>query len=350
MLQNLWRNSIAFRRVVAVLSLAAAVLVTYVASNIPQSATLPNEDIDKLAAAHPAEHLRIYNPRVNEGDSVLSFEGAENVNAELWVHSATLTGSSLRFAQLAPAGPVLAVYSQADEKGNKSAQGCRTTFTVRRADGSSAPQALDLWQEDTDTAFPKFRQVVLSSPQSSLVVEASTDAAGDKRCPRALIMGSTRIVVENGPVDLVVPANQPIKLRFSSMDSTLLPWLAKDATFDALSLGDGTLVADGFDVLVPNKPPRLHIAARKDSGGITLENLRLGAQEVRLSAGRENEKADAWKDGKRLTVFDLVDKVQKNPVLGYLFAAVVIPALYVWIKKTCFPAKRKVRRRVAHKV
>jgi hypothetical protein len=125
----------------------------------------------------------------------------------------------------------------------------------------------------------------------------------------------------------------------------------KDNTFDYLSLGAGTLKADGFDVVStknPN-PPLLHVLAREGTNGITLHDLKLGAEDLNLSVGVDAEKADVWTNGKRLVVFDLIDKIQKNPVLGYLLAAVFIPGLWVWIRKSCFPPKRKPRRRTERK-
>ena len=353
MLQNLWHNSIAFRRLIAALSLAAAALIAYLASNIPQSASLPNKDIDKLAAADSTEHLRIYNPRINIGDAVLSLEGAANVNAEVWVEGATLIGSSLRFGALAPPDPVRAVYAEAGQPGKKTSKDCRTMLTISRANSGSAPKTLDLWQDGTENDEQRFRQVIVSSPDAALVVEVSTNSPPhtEPSCPRVLTMGNMTIPIPGGPVDLLAPANKTITLLFSSIDSSSPTLFTKDNTFDHLSLGDGTLKADGFDVISTMKadPPILHVLARKNANGITLHDLKLGAELVNLSVGKDTEKADAWNNGKRLLVFDLVDRIQKNPVLGYILAVVLIPGLWVWIQKTCFPRKRRMRKRNEHK-
>jgi hypothetical protein len=343
MLRNLWQNSIGFRRVVAALSLGAAALITYLASNIPQSASLPNPDIDNLAVARTAERLRIYKPQIDSPGAVLSFEGAENVNAEVWVEDATLTGTSVRFAPLAPAGPTRAVYAQASDPRIHASKDCRTMLTISSADSGSAPQTLDLWQDGVSRDDQRYRMLIVSSPEPGLKVEVSTNAPPHSQatCPRLLTMGQTPIPIPDGPVDLQAPPNKGIKILFSSVDATVPLWAAKGATFDGLSLGDGTLKADSFEVISTGKPapPVLHVAARDGTNGITLHDLKLGAEDVSLSAGKVTELADAWTNGKRLTVFDLVDKVQKNPVLGYLLAAVIIPGLWVWIRKTCFPAK-----------
>jgi hypothetical protein len=350
MLQNLWRNSIAFRRVIAALSVGSLAMIAYLASNIPQSASLPNDAINKLATAGPTEHLRIYRPRIEVGDPVLSFDGAANVNAEVWVDDATLTGSSVLFAPLAPPDPVRAVYAEGGKAVGKNSKDCRTMLTIRRADHSSAPQTLDLWQDGTENDQQRFRQVIISSPETALVVEVSTNSPqpAAAMCPRVLTMGKTTIPIPGGPVYLLAPADKAITLLFSSIDSS---GFTKDNTFDDLSLGAGTLTADGFDVASTKKPnpALLHVLVREGTNGITLHDLKLGAEEVSLSVGRDTEKADAWTNGKRLLVFDLVDTIQKNPVLSSLLAAVLIPGLWVWIKKTCLPPKRKLQKRTERK-
>jgi len=342
-LRNLWRGSLAFRRIVAALSLALAALALYLASNIPQTAALPNDEIDKLAVAHSSEELRIYKLRVDIGDPVLSFEGAANVGAEVWVQHATLAGSSIRFAALAPHGPVRAVYAAGDAETKATSKDCRTSLTITRADGSSAPQMLKLWQQGTGHDDQRFRQVIVASPDIALNVEVSTNSPppGQSPCPRVLTMGKTSIAVPIGPIDLLVPANEGITLIFSSIDPSQTLWSEKKDTFDGLSLGDGDLKAEGLDVTstITQKTPLLHVVAHKGTDGISLHDLKLGAEQAALSVGEDREQADAWANGKKFPVLDLVDKIEKNPVLGFFLAAVLIPGLWKWIQQSCFPKR-----------
>ena len=64
---DLWRNSLTFRRVVAVLVVALAAFALFLASNIPRPASLPNEDVDKLGVIHAGDQFRIYKPRADAG-------------------------------------------------------------------------------------------------------------------------------------------------------------------------------------------------------------------------------------------------------------------------------------------
>jgi hypothetical protein len=340
-LRTLWRESIAFRRAVAALTLVIAKQAVYLASNIPQTASLPSDDIDKLAVAHSNEELRIYKPQIDVGDPGLSFEGAANVGAEVWVQHATLTGSSVRFAALAPRGSARAVYAAGDADTNVTSKDCRTSLTIARAEDSSVPQMLKLWQQGTNREDQHFRQLIVSSPETALSVEVSTNSPppGQAPCPRVLTMGNAVIPVPAGPVDLLVPPNEPITLIFSAIDPNQTLFSEKKDTFDGLSLGDGDLKADGFDAVSTStqKTPLLHVVAHKGTEGITLHDLKLGAEEVSLSVGEDRERADAWANGKKYPVFNLVDKIQKNPVLGFFLAAVLIPGLWKWIQKSCFP-------------
>lgn len=344
-MRNLWRESIAFRRVVAALSLGLAALAVYMASNIPQTASLPNDEVDKLAVAHSNEELRIYKPQIDVSDPALSFEGAANVGAEIWAEHATLTGNAVRFAALAPQGPTRAVYAVSDQGKQATNKDCRTSLTIKRAGNSSTPQMLKLSQHGTSRDDQYFRQVTVSSPETALTVEVSTDSPrpAQATCPRMLTMGNIAISVPAGPVALLVSINEPITLLFSAIDPSKPLWPKKKDTFDGLSLGAGVLKAESFDVVSARtqKTPLLHVVAQKGTDGVSLHDLKLGAEEASLSVGEVTEQADAWANGKKFPVFNLIDSIQKNPVLSFFLAAVLIPGLWKWIQTSCFPTTEK---------
>jgi hypothetical protein len=335
---------------VAALSVVLAAVAVYLASNIPQTASLPNDTVDKSATARANEELRVNNPQMGVGDAALSFEGAANVGAEVWLQDATLAGNSLaRFAALAPQGPARVVYAADDQNVKELSKDCRTSLTISRSDGTGAPQSLRLWQDGSKSADQRFRELVVSSPETALQVEVSTDSpVPGTPCPRLLTIGTKAIRVPEGPVYLSVPANQPIKLLFSAIDPSRPLWSSKTKTFNGLSLGDGDLKAGGFDIVSSStQTARLHVVTHKNAGSITLHDLKVGAESAAISIGEQGEKADAWIDGKRFPVFDLVNKVQQNPVLGFFLAAVLIPGLWKWIQKSCFPRKKIIKSKPA---
>jgi hypothetical protein len=341
-LRNLWRDSILFRRAVAALSVVLAAIAVYLASNIPRAASLPDDTVDKAAVAHSNQELRVIKPQLAVGDAAFSFEGAANVGAEVWLQNATLNGNSLaRFAALAPQGPARIVYAADNQNATELSKDCRTSLTISRADGTAEPQSLRLWQDGSKSADQRFRELVASSPETALKVEVSTDSpVPGTPCSRLLTIGTKVIRVPEGPVYLSVPANQPIKLLFSAIDPSQALWSGKMKMFDGLSLGDGDLKAGGFDVVSSStQNALLHVVAHKNAGSITLHDLKLAAETAAISVGDQGEKADAWINGKRFPVFDLLEKVQQNPVLGFFLAAVLLPGLWKWIQKSCFPKK-----------
>jgi len=327
--------------VVAVLSVTSAALAVYLVSNIRQSAPLPNDAIDKLAVAHSNEELRVNAPQLKVGDAALSFEGAPNVGAEVWLQNARLTGSSLAlFGSLAPQQPTRIVYAADNQSVQPPSKNCHTSLTISRAEGTGEPQLLRLWQDGSRRADQAFREIVVSSPETEMQVEVSTDSLQPRMtCSRQLTMGSKVIKLPVGPVYLSVPANQTITLLFSAIDPTQAVFSSRTKTFDGLSLGDGDLKARGFDVVSSSteKTPLLHVVAHKGTGGITLHDLKLGSESAAISVGNQGEKADSWANGKGFPVLDLLDIVDKNRVLSSLLGAVLLPGLWAWIKKTCFP-------------
>ena len=321
-----------------------AALAFYLASNIPQTATLPSEQVDKLAAIHGNEELRIYKPRIDAGDAILSLEGAANVGAEVWIEHATLTGTSAKLlASLAPAGPVKVLYAAALQDIKSTSKDCRTALTITRPDDSPAPQTIRLWQKGLTGSVQRYRQVIASSQEIPFQIEVSTNSPqGTTTCPRTLTMGDRTVPIPAGPIQLLAPAGEPVKLLFTSIDAETVPFSEKIDTFDGLSLGDGDLAAHGLDIVstTTQKEPLLHVLAHQDKDAITLHDLKLGAEQLKLSIGEDLEQADTWASGTKFPVLDLVDRIQKNPILSSLLAAVLIPGLWKWIQKSCFPKSK----------
>ena len=56
-------------------------------------------------------------------------------------------------------------------------------------------------------------------------------------------------------------------------------------------------------------------------------------------AGLKGEPVDAYKffSGTGVSGYNLVATIQQNPILSFAFAAVLVPALWKWVRKNCFP-------------
>ena len=343
MLRRLWQESLIFRRSVAILSFVLASLAGSVASHWPRTAALPNDQVNKLAVAGTNEEFRIYKPRINAGDAALSLEGSPGVSVEVWAQEASLTGTSAElFGNLAP-GTTRAVYAASDTI-QASAKDCRSAVTIRRAQGSLAPQQLRLWQRGTGQDDQRFRQVIVASPETAMMVNVSTDTMErGQSCSRVLRMGNKAIAMPHGPVDLLVPANQQITLIFSSSDPDQILWQQKRDTFDGLSLGDGDLNADSIDVVSTaiEKTPLLHVVSHRGTNGVTLHDLKLGAEQAQLSVGEDGEKADAWQSGQRFPTLDLPQKAKDNVFWAAVLGSGFVGTIWKWIQVAWWLPKPK---------
>ena len=76
-------------------------------------------------------------------------------------------------------------------------------------------------------------------------------------------------------------------------------------------------------------------------GKITVGGLKLGSNVLRIEVGRDAEKALAYANDASIYTYDLVGAIQKNLILSSALAAVLIPGLLAWVKKSCFPSARK---------
>ena len=81
----------------------------------------------------------------------------------------------------------------------------------------------------------------------------------------------------------------------------------------------------------------LDVRAVGSGEGITFSRLKLGSEMARLDIGRDSEKARAYADGSSLYNYDLIAAIQANPILSFAFAVVLVPALWKWVRKNCFP-------------
>lgn len=350
-LKQLWRDSLLFRRIIALSVFALATLLVFLGSNIPRSVPLPDNEINaKTVARIGEEELIIQQPDIAQGDVALSYVGNKNEVAEIWLDNATLDDTSARllFAGAPAPKPGKISYTAGEaqsrnQSSKKSEDTCHTTIEIRRAKDTASLQTIKLYQTDTTAGAQQFRQVVIDAPGATLELEVHTDSPDAATinmasCHRLLNVGGSQINLPPLPVHLLVRDGN-IDLRFNPADPGQSIWTGPQRTFEAVSLGGGSLRANGLQVVsIPvEKTPKLDIHTHKANSSITLSQLKLGSDQIKLDVGRDTEVADAYANGKPIVVYDLIGFVQKNPILSFAFAAVLVPALWKWVQKTCFP-------------
>lgn len=353
-LRQLWQASLLFRRIATLVAVAALALLVSFASHIKRSVPLPDDDLNKLAVARIGdERLILESPHLAEGDLALSYVGNKNEVAALWLEDATLAPQSMALfggnaAVLNPGPQRISYTTGADLATVKPGDTCHTSVEIRRATGSAPIAAMLLYQTDETAGAQRFRQLVLDAGNSTLdllvhtdsPVEGESDFAG---CHKVLTVGEGQpLDLPLLPVHMVVHGGK-VDLYFNPGNPAVPIWTGENGTFEAVSLGSGALQVGRLEVVAAARPvpARLDVVPAKGTSTVTIKDLKLGSDHLDINVGRDGETALAYANGKSIQNYDLIATVQKNPILGFIFAAVLVPALWAWAKKNCFPAAAK---------
>jgi hypothetical protein len=348
-LKQLWGASLLFRRVTAGSVFFLAALLVYLGSHIPRSISLPADDLNAKSTARTGEErIVIRKPDIAPGDLALSYAGSTNEVADIWLENATLDDRSqhLLFPHSAVLAPGKISYTTGGVLAStKSGDTCHTTINIRRAKDSDQIEALTLSQTDEMAGAQRFRQVILDAGASTMEIEVHTDSpAGETTdlldCHKLLTVGGgPPIDLPPIPVYLLVYRGK-IDLHFNPANPVLPIFAGPNQTFDAVSLGDGRLRGSGLQVVATQHPigQRLDVRTRS-TDKITFSRLKLGSDMLKLDIGRDAESAVAYENGSSIYNYDLIDTIQKNPILSFAFATVLVPTLWKWVGKNCFPSK-----------
>ena len=348
--------SLPFRRLTAGAVFVLAAVLVYLGSHIPRAVSLPAVDLNARSMARILdEQIIIRKPDIAEGDLLLSYVGSKNEIADIWLENATLDDRSQRL--LFPGSATIAPGRIGYTAGNVSNPAigddtCHTTIEIRRARGSPPVDALRLYQTDETAGAERFRQVILAVDTATMEVEVHTDAPADAAmdwsgCHKLLTMGGKpSIELPAIPIHMLVHGGK-IDLHFYPANPALPIWTGPDETFEAVSLGESTLRASGLQVVTTQHAmaPRLDVRTSRSGDSITFGSLKLGSDMLKIDIGRDAERAVAYANGSSLYNYDLIDAIQKNPILSFAFATVLVPTLWQWIRKNCFPNKKEPERK-----
>jgi hypothetical protein len=363
--KNLWKTSVNFRRLIVGLAFVAAALLIYAGQHITRPVSLPAKELNDLGAARVGdEQIVIEKPQIGEGDLVLSYVGSKNEVADLWLDEATVEDpmQKMLFPNSAAPGPGKISYTTGSVSDvAKTGDTCHTTVEIRRVKGSPEIDELKLYQTDEMAGAQRFRQVVLDAGKGTMEVTVHTDApetgdAGVAGCHKVLTEGDGASVdLPLLPVRMLVHGGK-IDLHFNPSDPAVQIFTGPDQTFEAVSLGAGSLLGSGLRVVTvgDSKEPQFEMKASKlkscneaENGKsddrikncVAFHDLKLGAEMLRVGMGRDTESAYAWSKGESVYTYDLIDEIQKNLAVSAVFAAVLTP-FWLWIGKVCFPGTK----------
>jgi hypothetical protein len=356
-LKEHWRNSLHFRRIITASAFALAALLVYLGSHIPRPLSLPADDLNaKSVARVNEEQIILEKPDIGEGDLALSYVGNKNEIADIWVDNATLDDNSrqLLFPGTVLAGPSAISYTTGPVPVHGKPQSddtCHTTIAIRRAQGSPPIDRLKLYQTDTTAGAQRYRQVVLDAGKTPMEIEVHTDSpipgelgvSNLPGCHKILgVSGSKPVDLPQLPIRLLVSSGK-IDLHFSPANPALPIWTGREQTFEAVSLGDGTLRGNGLQITTIQPAKDAPLDVRADGNEISFSRLKLGSEKLRLDIGRDSEKATVFADGVSPYNYDLIDTMQKNLVVSSVFAVFLAPILWKWVRKNCFPDMPEIK-------
>jgi hypothetical protein len=347
--RELWAQSLLFRRLVTATGLLVAASVVYLASNIPRSVALPVPELnDKCVARQGEDMLTLQSPSVAAGDFVLSYDGGPNQIADVRLDKATLSAASAKMFLVAgaPSGATHISYTTGapgSASSTRTGETCHTTIQIRLREGSAALGALKLYQTEANAG--QQLQLVLDAGATPLDVEVHTDAPPNGAtnlpgCQKLLTVGDGKPL----PLPLLpvwmVTAGGTITLNFNPANSDVsIVQGDKQPAFDAVSLGGNQIRARELDVSpMHGKPstPKLKVKAAPAGALLSIEQLQITSNKLRVEVGQDTEKAFAYENRASLYNYDLVAAIQKNSVLGIVLG-IFGTGLAAWIKKNCFP-------------
>lgn len=343
-LKKLWRESLLFRRLTSVMVFALTAFAVYEGSNIPRSVSLPEDDLNARSVARLGEQqIVLEKPEIAPGDLVLSYAGSKNEIGDLWLENATLDERSQRMLA-AGATPGRMSYTTDGVPGvTKSGDTCHTTIEVRRAQGSANIDALKLYQTDETAGPQRFRQLVMDAGKTTMEIVVHTDPPDEGtskpvECRKVLTVGGGKpIALPAIPIGIVVHGGK-VDLHFNPVNPALAIWTGPEQTFEAVSLGGGSLRAKAVQIVSTKraKSAQLDVRSAGSGEGVTVSRLKLGVDRLKIDIGRDTETAKVRANGASVYNYDLIAAIQKNPILAIPLGALA-PALWIWVRKNLFP-------------
>jgi hypothetical protein len=331
-----------FGRIASLACLIVAAVVQYYLVNIP---------IGEVSGQFPAtvraraEAVTFTRPGLPEGGTFsLQYAPpteAEPVLVDAYFDNAQLapeTMQALRSLQVTPptTAGLISYLTSTVKKGS-----CSTKFAVAPL---SAPASVRLAQTDDDS---------LSGLRSVAISFAGTDAeiTLTSQGPVQSLLSPCRVELSVGnwtqvtggffPIKVLVPAGSTFRFRWQNLGEKSDTWKNQSAALQLLRFGASNsddFTADAVQIVnvrSTNDPPSLQALGERNAP-LDIESFAIDKSDLQIKA---SGKGKVLKDGTVVTKTDLLETLNKNPILSGLFAAGNI-ALLGWAGRSWFP-KRK---------
>lgn len=341
-----WRTAIA-RKLFAVLCLAAAAGLEYYLVNLP---------VGEVNAQFPAT-VRAGDEIVTFGDPGLLGGGtfsfmyappteAEKVLLDAYFDNAQLSEPTLQafksFQIAAPSSPGVITYLTS----GAGSAACSTKFQVEPAGANL--KSVEFSQSGSDVTSG-YRSLGPSFASADAVVTLTSQGAmegGLSPCKIELSIGDWKQVTQGFlPIKIRVPAGAHFRFHWQNLDERASTWKTKSAALPLL--GFGSSASDEFTAqtiaissLIPSTgaPIATSFEARgTKQSPLTVLSLGVNQRQLEINA---SGKGRVLKEGKAVNTTDVLETLNKNPILSALFGAGNL-ALIGWAGRMFFPRRRK---------
>jgi hypothetical protein len=219
---------------------------------------------------------------------------------------------------------------------------CSTKFAVAPA---SAPDSVRFAQTDDD-ALSGLRSLAIALTGTATEITLTSQGPMQSLlspCKVELSIGNwTQVTGGFFPIKVHVPAGATFRFRWQNLGEKSDTWKNQSASLRLLRFGASNsddFTADGIrisSVRNPANPPLLQAVGEK-SAPLAVESFAIDKSALEIKA---SGKGKVLKDGSVVTRTDLLETLNKNPILSGLFAAGNI-ALLGWAGRSWFPRRNR---------
>lgn len=330
----LWKK-IAFRRTFAVLAIIAAAAVQYLLVNVPVN------DIDQSGKFQPAnvkaaeEYVSLVNPETQPGEFSFTYAGhaespTQKIDLDAYFDNAQLSEET---AQRLTALGIAAPRELASAKyvtGSARDGTCSTSISVQAGVPPNGSSEVQFYQKEV---APSAREHLLETKMMSsdatvtLSSQGTFLANGSSSCNVRLSIGQWEQVMSGFvPIKLRVPRGTEFRMRWADSDLQPSGWSPAGTpvrllfgpqskeSFSAESIKVAPM-SEGGESSVARL--RARVEGRKGAL-LKVDSFRIGTDQLQVTA---SGKGRVYEDGKIVTTTNLLERMNKYPILAALFGA-----------------------------
>jgi hypothetical protein len=271
---------------------------------------------------------------------------AEKVVLDAYFDNAQLSNQTLQalksFQIAAPASPGAITYLTSGA-GNAA---CATKLRVEPAGNSLKSVEFSQGGSDITSGYRTLQATFRGTGVAVTLISQGIFQNGLSPCKIELSVGDWKQSTQGFlPITIQVPSGAPFRFHWQNLDERSSTWRTKSSALPLLAFGSSA--SDEFSTqtiaissLNPKTgapdPPHFEARSAKQSP-LTVLSFGINQNQLEINA---SGKGRVLKDGKVVSTINVLDTLNKNPILSALFAAGNL-ALIGWVGRMFFPSRPK---------